>query len=203
MLHTSKRKTTNLTRNQGGAALFMALIFLLVLTVLGVFGMNLSRLENLMAGNTQYQTQALNNAEYVLIAAENDIKTVAGNPFDPDVAGDHYYPKTTTDYDSSTSGTQQPTDLIWSFDHATVTLPDINGDGIDTDGDGNADDGIGAYVIQDGGTDLTEAESKSVEDSIMNPLAGAVVQVFLVSAQSGAARGAKRILQSVVVTDPL
>ena len=50
-----------------------------------------------------------------------------------------------------------------------MTLPDINGDGIDTDGDGNADDGIGQYVIQDGGTDLTEAESKSVEDSIMNP----------------------------------
>ena len=87
MLHTNNRKIGNHSRNQGGAALFMALIFLLVLTVLGVFGMNLSRLENLMAGNTQYQTQALNNAEYVLIAAENDIKTVAGNPFDPDSAG--------------------------------------------------------------------------------------------------------------------
>jgi Tfp pilus assembly protein PilX len=190
-------------RQQSGAALFMALIFLLVLTVLGVFGMNLSRLENLMAGNTQFQTQALNNAEYVLTAAENDIKTVAGNPFDPDTAGDRYYARTVTDFNTAATGTQQPTDLVWNFAHATVSLPDVNNDGSDTDGDGTADDGTGAYVIQDAGTDLTEAESKSVEDSIMNPLPGAVVQVFLVTAQSSAARGAKRILQSVVVTDPL
>jgi Tfp pilus assembly protein PilX len=202
-MHTSKLIIANHTRRQAGAALFMALIFLLVLTVLGVFGMNLSRLENLMAGNTQYQTQALNNAEYILVAAEDDIKTIVGNPFDPDTSGDHYYTISTTDFDSGTTGTQQPTDLVWTFTHSAVTLPDLNGDGLDTDGDSVADDGTGMYVIQDAGNDLTEAESKTIEDSIMNPLAGAVVQVFLVSAQSGAARGAKRILQSVVVTDPL
>lgn len=200
---TSQLIIANHTHRQTGAALFMALIFLLVLTVLGVFGMNLSRLENLMAGNTQYQTQALNNAEYILVAAEDDIKSIVGNPFDPDVAGDHYYTKTTIDFDGGTTGNQQPTDLVWTFASSAVSLPDLNADGIDTDGDTVADDGTGMYVIQDAGTDLTEAESISVEDSIMNPLPGAVVQVFLVTAQSGAARGAKRVLQSVVVTDPL
>ena len=61
---------------QRGAALFMALIFLLILTVLGVYGMNVSRLENLMSGNAQFQTTALNNAEYVLAKAERDLETI-------------------------------------------------------------------------------------------------------------------------------
>jgi Tfp pilus assembly protein PilX len=189
-------------RKQAGAALFMALIFLLVLTILGVFGMNISRLENLMAGNTQFQTLALNNTEYFLVAAENDIKNVAGNPFDPDSATDHYYPLATVDFDGDTTGTQLPTDLVWSFNRATVTMTDINGDGSDTDGDSNADDGIGEYVIQDAGLDNNAGEDESVTGN-MNPLAGAIVQVFLVSARSGTSRGANRILQSVVVTDPL
>jgi Tfp pilus assembly protein PilX len=189
-------------RKQSGAALFMALIFLLVLTMLGVFGMNISRLENLMAGNTQFQTLALSNTEYILVAAENDIKSVVGNPFDPDTAGDHYYPESTVDFDSGTSGTQQPTDLVWTFNSSAVSIQDIDGDGSDTDADGTADDGTGEYVIQDAGFDNNAGEDESVAGN-MNPLAGAIVQVFLVSAKSGASRGANRILQSVVVTDPL
>jgi hypothetical protein len=81
-------------------------------------------------------------------------------------------------------------------------MTDINGDGSDTDGDSNADDGIGEYVIQDAGLDNNAGEDESVTGN-MNPLAGAIVQVFLVSARSGTSRGANRILQSVVVTDPL
>ncbi len=189
-------------RRQAGAALFMALIFLLVLTILGVFGMNVSRLENLMAGNTQFQTLALNNAEYILVAGEDDIKTITGNPFDPDTAGDHYYPQGTVDFDPDLSGIQQPTDLVWTFDTAGVSLPDINGDDSDTDGDGNADDGTGDYVILDAGLDNNQGEDESVSGN-MNPLAGAIVQVFLITARSSTSRGANRVLQSVVVTDPL
>ncbi len=212
-MQTSKQALSGHTRKQRGAALFMALIFLLVLTVLGVFGMNLSRLENLMAGNTQYQTQALNNAEYVLIAAEADLKSLSTDMFRTgDVAGDYYYPhndaqtppQTLIDFDSNTTGTQQATDLVWAFSHADVTLPDLNGDGLDTDGDTVADDGTGMYVIQDAGDDNDKGSEHSVSTTVMGKGApGAIVQVFLVTAQSGAARGAKRILQSVVVTDPL
>lgn len=191
-------------QRQSGAALFMALIFLLVLTVLGVFGMNISRLENLMAGNAQFQTEAMNNAEYVLVAAEADIKGLAVDKFSTgrDVAGDQYYPLNTVDFNAGVAGTQMPTDLVWNFDSAAVVLPDIGGEGMDTDGDGNADDGTGEYVIQDAGYDNTAGECETVECEL-DPLAGAVVQVFLVSAQSGASRGARRILQSVVVTNPL
>ena len=55
---------------QKGVALFMALVILLVLTILGVFGMNLSRLENMMAGNNQFQVTALSNAELAVSAGE-------------------------------------------------------------------------------------------------------------------------------------
>lgn len=185
-------------RQQDGAALFMALVFLLILTILGVFGMNISRMENLMAGNTQFQTTALNNAEYVLVRGEQDIQAIAassGNPFNPDVSTDHYYP-------AGTTGSTVPEDLIWSFNTVKISLPDVNGDGSDTDGDGTADDGVGHYVIEDAGLDNSAGEDSSFS-GIVNPLAGAIVQVFLVSAQSESSRGAKRIVQSVVVTDPL
>ena len=185
-------------RQQNGAALFMALIFLLILTILGIFGMNISRLENLMAGNAQFQTTALSNAEYVLIRGEQDIQAIStsgGNPFNPDITTDHYYP-------AGTTGSSSPEDLVWGFNTVKVSLPDINADGSDTDGDGTADDGTGIYVIEDAGLDNSKGEDSSFDGSV-NPLAGAIVQVFLVTAQSGSSKGAKRIVQSVLVTDPL
>lgn len=197
MQYTTHRQHPH-RRQQGGAALFMALVFLLILTMLGVFGMNISRLENLMAGNAQFQTTAMNNAEYVLVRGEQDIQAVAaggGNPFNPDVTTDHYYP-------AGTTGTTRPEDLNWTFNSVKVSLPDINGDGSDTDGDSTPDDGTGLYVIEDAGLDNSAGEDASFSGTV-NPLAGAIVQVFLVSAQSGASKGAKRIVQSVVVTDPL
>jgi Tfp pilus assembly protein PilX len=183
---------------QDGAALFMALIFLLILTILGVFGMNLSRLENLMAGNAQFQTTALNNAEYVLARGETDIQDIASSgvvPFSAWSVDDQYYTVDTTPGGS-------PEDLVWPFTSAKVSIPDMNGDGVDTDADGTADDGTGEYVIENAGLDNSKGEDASFS-GVINPLPGAVVQVFLVTAQSASSRGAKRIVQSVVVTDPL
>jgi Tfp pilus assembly protein PilX len=202
-MHTTRQYSHSYTLRQRGAALFMALIFLLILTILGVFGMNISRLENLMAGNTQFQTTALNNAEYVLIRGENDISAIAassGNPFNPDTAGDRYYPIGTT----TATGTppSRPEDLVWTFPSQKVSIPDFNGDGSDTDGDGTPDDGVGFYIIEDAGLDNSAGEDSSFTGTI-NPLAGAIVQVFQVTAQSSSSRGAKRIVQSVLVTDPL
>jgi len=59
----------------------MALIFLLIMTLLGVFGMNQSRLENLMAGNNQFQTLALNHAELMLDAAIQSLQGSIGPPY--------------------------------------------------------------------------------------------------------------------------
>jgi hypothetical protein len=180
-----------------GAALFMALIFLLILTILGVFGMNTSRLENLMAGNAQFQTTALNNAEYTLVRGETDITTITNTgilPFSDWGIDDHYYL-------IDTSGVAS-TDLVWSFTSQKVSIPDINSDGSDTDGDGTADDGTGYYIIENAGLAFADGESGSFTD-LTNPPPNSIVQVFLVSAQSESSKGAKRIVQSVMVTDPL
>ena len=80
---------------QRGAALFMALIFLLIMTILGVFGMNMSRMENLMAGNSQFQVQALNDSELALREVEDvafgyTTDGVEGSP-NVDIANDEYY----------------------------------------------------------------------------------------------------------------
>jgi Tfp pilus assembly protein PilX len=185
------------THRQNGAALFMALIFLLILTILGVFGMNLSRLENLMAGNSQFQTTALNNAEYVLARGEKDIEDIAKSgsvPFSAWSVDDQYYTVGTTDI-TGTTPVETPKDLVWPFTSEMVSLPDLNGDG-------TADEGSGKYVIENAGLDNSKGEDASYSGTI-NPLPGAVVQVFLVTAQSESSRGAKRIVQYVVVTDPL
>ena len=177
----TRYKTYLLRHRQAGAALFMALIFLLILTILGVFGMNVSRLENMMAGNAQFQTTALSNAEYALVQGENDIRDIAatrtGNPF-----------LTANDDQYHDAGTIEPTDLTWGFTNVEVSIPAINGSGL--------------YVIEDAGLDNSKGECTTYECKI-EPLPSATVQVFLVTAQSSSSRGAKRIVQSVVVTDPL
>jgi len=187
---------------QAGIALLTALVFLLVLTLLGTFGMNLSRLEQRMAGNAQYQVLALVNAEFVLAAAEADIRNQAGNPFNPDTPGDHYYPQDTLDFDPATPGIQRPVDRVWTFGSARVSLPDINGDGSDSNGDGNPDDGTGQYIIQDAGLELTLA-ANTAHRSGPAVLSGSTVQAFLVTARSRTSGGAQRTVQSVYVRTPL
>ena len=175
-MQNTRHNTNQFHHRQAGAALFMALIFLLILTMLGVFGMNVSRLENLMAGNTQFQTMALNNAEYTLARGVEDIKQIdTSSSSYPTTAGYH----TVGDYD--------PSDLVWNFTTKTVSLPDGS---------------TGKYVILNAGTDNDDGEDSSYTGTI-TPAPGAIVQVFLVTAQSESSRGAKRIVQSVVVTDPL
>jgi Tfp pilus assembly protein PilX len=175
-MQNTRHNTYRFRQRQAGAALFMALIFLLILTILGVFGMNVSRLENLMAGNSQFQTTALNNAEYTLARGIEDILQVEANGLAyPTTAGYH------------TIGDLEPSDLTWSFTTKSVSLPDGSS---------------GVYVILNAGTDNDDGEDNSYTGTI-TPAPGAIVQVFLVTAQSESSRGAKRIVQSVVVTDPL
>jgi Tfp pilus assembly protein PilX len=66
-------------KHQQGAALFMALVFLLIMTLLGVFAMNISRMENIMAGNNQFQAQALSNSELALREIEAVILSITAD----------------------------------------------------------------------------------------------------------------------------
>jgi type IV pilus assembly protein PilX len=67
-MNTHERTTLNLAarygrRRQAGATLIVGLILLLVLTMLGVSGMNTATLEVQMARNTQLQQEAFQAAE--------------------------------------------------------------------------------------------------------------------------------------------
>ena len=196
------------TPRQRGAALFMALIFLLILTILGVSGMNVSRLENMMAGNAQFQTTALSNAEYVLARAEDDLLSLVGsstaNPFWSTVTTDQYYCANNDSCDTATGdGTLFDTAaLVWTLPSASIELPDVEGDGSDTDGNSTPDDGTGQYVIIDAGYDNATGECLT-QQCKQETLAGAQVHVFQVVARSTSSKGARRIIQSAYVTLPL
>lgn len=69
----SRRSNVSLAakRNQGGVALFVSLIFLLLLTIVGVSGMKSAALQEKMAGNTRYKTISFQYAEAGLREGES------------------------------------------------------------------------------------------------------------------------------------
>ena len=164
------RKATIKTSNfphQKGAALFMALIFLLILTILGVFGMNISRLENMMAGNNQFQTAALSNAEVAVDAAERDLQTMIGG-----TKKACYYPHATLD----------PSPLNWD----SSKIPDVCTPA-DVPDARYIVEYVGSGIDDDCGKSLGKGESK----------AGCIHYDFLVTAQADTSRGARRTVQTV------
>jgi type IV pilus assembly protein PilX len=66
------RVSISYDRRQRGVALVVALVFLLMLTILGVSTMNTSALEGRMAGNTQENNRAFQGAESALDSAWKD-----------------------------------------------------------------------------------------------------------------------------------
>lgn len=63
MTCNSPIQSSFIRRAQGGAALVVGLLLLLVLTLLAISGMNTASLELVMAGNTQYHQNAFQAAE--------------------------------------------------------------------------------------------------------------------------------------------
>jgi type IV pilus assembly protein PilX len=179
---------TTISLKQRGAALFMALIFLLIMTILGVFGMNLSRMENLMAGNNQFQALALNHAELMLDAGLREIEDNIGPPYvSPDDSGDHIYLNT-----SASSETIDPTTLNWSFNSVNTTPPG---------GNSNYDY---EYVIEYiGSLDGTENGLCTASTGTGSSLDDCIREIYLVTSQGITSRGAKRIIQSVFVSGEL
>jgi len=162
---------TNSRSRQGGAALFMALTFLLIMTLLAVTGMSNARLENLMAGNSRFQTTALNNAEVTLSRGIEDILQIAASGRS----------------DPESTNTVELSAPLLKLPQKTIALPDGNS---------------GEYTILNAGTDSKNGEDNSYTGTI-TPAPGARIQIFLVTAHSKAARGAKRSVQAMVVTEPL
>lgn len=75
------RQRPHSVEDQRGAALIVGLIFLVILTLLGVTAMQSSTLEERMAGNARDRNLAFQAAEAALRDAERDIRcqTAAGN----------------------------------------------------------------------------------------------------------------------------
>lgn len=168
----------NSLASQRGVALFMALIILLVMTILGVFGMNISRMENLMAGNNQFQTAALSNAELVLSVGEQETEDILGSlPFtDWNDTGDHYYDRT-----PDSTELIDPQAHNWSFSY-------------------QAEDSSSRYVIEYAGSEVVPGNDASIEGT-STCIAGSCVWVFITTGQNETSRGAKRTVQSVYVTE--
>lgn len=170
----------NATRaKQQGAALFMALIFLLILTILGVFGMGTSRLENLMAGNYQFQTESLNNAEVVISAAHEDLRTISPIP-DPTTAGDCLHPPLN---DTANNVPQLP--QTWPADTETCTYTPPSGNAADY-----------RYVMEYLGGGVYPPELAC--SSGMGTGAGSPcpIYVYRITAKNDGNRGAKRTVQT-------
>ncbi len=88
--------TRQMPKRQRGAALIVGLVLLMVLTVLGISGMNTASLELTMAGNAQFGQDAFQAAEtgIDLVLARRTFSTTpgaAGNIIAPTPLGDGTY----------------------------------------------------------------------------------------------------------------
>lgn len=179
------------SRKQEGAALFMALIFLLVLTVLGVFGMNMSRLENLMAGNSQFQVRALSDAELLLDIATDEIESSLGPPYvNFDTTGDHLYLLTE---DATDPNPAVPESNDWSTFNCLSTVP--------PNGDASNDY---CYVIEyTGELEGTDDGDCSAATGTGSKPSDCFRQIYRVTTRAETSRGAQRTVQSVYVSQEL
>lgn len=73
--HSQPMPPTKIVYGQSGAVLVVSLIMLLLLTLIGVTGMQTTSLEEKMAGNTRDRSIAFQAAESALRDAERDITT--------------------------------------------------------------------------------------------------------------------------------
>ncbi len=99
---------------QGGIALVLALVFLLLLTIIGIAALNTTSLEEKMAGNVKDRNLAFQAAESALALGENWIYTQIGKPVFPNNSAGLYVPNNTTpNWDSVT----------WTGSSNLVTYP--------------------------------------------------------------------------------
>lgn len=83
----SKRFFTPLFFSQSGSALILSLVFLLLLTILGVAAMQSATLQERMAGNTRDRNVAFQAAEASLRGAEDKLSDAVLPPFNNSTAG--------------------------------------------------------------------------------------------------------------------
>ncbi len=100
---------------QRGVALVMALVFLLLLTILGVAALNTTSLEEKMANNVKDRNLAFQAAESALIVAENWTYTQIGKPVFPNNPIGLYTPVT-----SDTDADPNWKESTWSTNNVVI-----------------------------------------------------------------------------------
>lgn len=101
--------------NQQGVALVVALVFLLILTILGVAAMGTASLEEKMAGNSKDRNLAFQAAESTLKMTENWINAQLAKPVFPD--------NTNGLYVSSSTATPVWESVSWTSSAGYVLYP--------------------------------------------------------------------------------
>ena len=91
----AKRQLTPMPRRQQGVALIMALVFLVILTIMGLAAMGTTSLEEKMAGNAKDRNLAFQAAETGLLAGENWINAQINKPTFPAMSAGLYLPSAT------------------------------------------------------------------------------------------------------------
>ena len=162
------------TNRQQGAALIMALVILVVLTLLGIGSMNTASLQILMTGNSQYQTVALSTAEQTVREAELLVDGIVAGAAPPSKA-DGYH---------NVAGGDAEIDLS-NFTWPANETAD------------SAQAGSNYIIEYSGQKSLPPTTFKYING---NPIAGDNVYVFRITARTLASRGAVRLVQSIYVT---
>lgn len=103
---------------QRGVALVMALVFLMLLTLLGVTSMGTSSLEEKMASNTRDRNLAFQAAETALLTAETWLSTKTSEPTPwPDTTKGLYTPAT------GNTPVWDDTSISWTTSTALISYP--------------------------------------------------------------------------------
>ncbi|MFV2061034.1 MAG: PilX N-terminal domain-containing pilus assembly protein [Gammaproteobacteria bacterium] len=166
----------SIPKYQSGVILILSLVILLILTMLIVSSMNATNTQVLMTGNTQYHTQALNDAETALHFAENTVENFAKIGNVKPVSG--YY---------NLKINKSPAIDFSNFGWSTVTAANYS-----------FASRKASYVIEYTGQVPLKGASIAVTQN--NNVPGDNAHLFRITARSTTARGAVRLVQSVYVT---
>lgn len=104
--------------------LVMALVFLLLLTIMGITALNTTSLEEKMTGNVKDRNLAFQAAESALIVAESWVNTQIGKPIFPSITTGLYLPDTGVSGDPD--GVDNWNEDIWAGTNV-VTYPNTPG----------------------------------------------------------------------------
>ncbi|WP_078059620.1 pilus assembly PilX family protein [Xanthomonas massiliensis] len=78
MRHPNRLPTCGRKQAQGGAALYVALIMLILMALLGLIGMQIASMQERMAANYLRADQAFQNAEALVRQVESQVKAANG-----------------------------------------------------------------------------------------------------------------------------